>query len=224
MNRRSFFYNVHCDRQMNKKKKPTRKEREQEQRKQYILSCAEVLFADNGYDNTSMAMIAERSEFSVGTVYNFFQSKNDIYSSLLIGKLTEVYEGLSLIAKKVIKPLEKIREIIEFNMDMIHKNEKFLMLYMNDVARHEWGLVSNIETSDEGLHSKISKLTEKVIHDAQLDVSLRNDISSKKALYIFKKLITVYLLDAIACSDKFDAQKSVNEMYDIFLHGVGAKK
>jgi AcrR family transcriptional regulator len=128
---------------MKKKKEPGRKEREQEQRKQYILSCAEELFAENSYDNTSMAMIAEKSEFSVGTVYNFFPSKSDIYSSLLIGKLTEVYEGLSLIAKKVIKPLEKIRGMIKFNMDMIHKNEKFLMLYMNDVVRHEWGIVSN---------------------------------------------------------------------------------
>lgn len=209
---------------MKKKKKPTRKEREQEQRKQYVLSCAEVLFADNGYDNTSMAMIAEKSEFSVGTVYNFFPSKSDIYSSLLIGKLTEVYAGISLIAKKVIKPLEKIREIIEFNMDMIHKNEKFLMLYMNDVARHEWGLVSNIETSDEGLHSKISGLMGDIIREAQLVGSLRDDISSEKALFIFKKLIPVYLLDAIASSDKFDVQKSVDEMYEIFIHGVGAKK
>ena len=100
---------------MNKKKKPTRKEREQEQRKQYILSCAEELFAENGYDNTSMAMIAEKSEFSVGTVYNLFPSKSDIYSSLLISKLTETYEGLSLIVKKKIKPLANVRTVIEFN-------------------------------------------------------------------------------------------------------------
>ncbi len=209
---------------MNKKKKPTRKEREQEQRKQYILSCAEELFAENGYDNTSMAMIAEKSEFSVGTVYNLFPSKSDIYSSLLISKLTETYEGLSLIVKKKIKPLDKVRTVIEFNIGMIRKNEKFLMLYMNDVARHEWGLVSNIEMIDEGLHSKISGLMGKVIHNAQLDGSIRDDISSEKALFIFKKLTLVYLLDAIARPDKFDVQKSVDEMYEIFIHGVGAKK
>ncbi len=206
------------------KKKQSRKERELEQRKAYILEHAEELFAEHGFDNTSIAMIAERSELAVGTVYNFFPSKSDIYSNLLIGKLTEVYGGISLIAKNDNKPLEKIREIIEFNMDMIHKNEKFLMLYMNDVARQEWGLVSNIETSDEGLHSNISGLMGDIIHDAQLDGSLRDDISSEKALFIFKKLIPVYLLDAISKSDKFDVQKSIDEMYEIFLHGVGSKK
>lgn len=209
---------------MSKKKEPGRKEREQEQRIQYILSCAEELFADNGYTNTSMAMIAEKSEFAVGTVYNIFPSKSDIYSKLLVLRLTELYNGISQIAKKDIKPLEKIREVIEFNMVLIQKAEKFLMIYMDDVARYEWGLGSNIETSDNNLHLKIMGLMGTLVQDAQMDGSIRDDIDLEKALLIFKKLTLAYLLDTISKSDKFDVQKSADEMYDIFLHGVGAKK
>jgi len=201
--------------------KPSRKEREFKQRKEYILESAEELFAEHGYENTSMAMIAEKSEFSVGSVYNLFPSKNDIYSNLLIGKLTNLYDGISLILKRDITSLEKIREVIEFNMNLIHRSEKFLIIYMNDVARYEWGLDSCIESSDKNLHLKVLDLIVKLIKEAQIDGFIRSDIDPEKTLLIFKKLTFAYLLDAVSKSDVFDVQKSVDEMYDIFLHGVG---
>jgi len=69
-------------------KKMTRKERETELRMNIILESAERLFIANGYENTTMEQIANESEFSKGTLYNYFQSKDELY--LAIG--TKAYE------------------------------------------------------------------------------------------------------------------------------------
>jgi len=60
----------------------SRKEREIEQRKVFILQKAEKLFLSQGYNDTTMDQIAEESEFSKGTVYKYFLSKDEIYLTL----------------------------------------------------------------------------------------------------------------------------------------------
>jgi AcrR family transcriptional regulator len=69
-------------------KKISRKQRETDLRKQNILEAAEKLFLANGYENTTMDQIATESEFSKGSLYNYFKSKDDLY--LAIG--TKAYE------------------------------------------------------------------------------------------------------------------------------------
>jgi len=69
-------------------KKISRKQRETDLRKQDILKAAEKLFLANGYEDTTMSQIANEAEFSKGTLYNYFKSKDDLY--LAIG--TKAYE------------------------------------------------------------------------------------------------------------------------------------
>lgn len=69
-------------------KKSSRKQRETELRKQIILEAAEKLFLSNGYEDTTMDEIANEAEFSKGTLYNYFTSKEELY--LAIG--TKAYE------------------------------------------------------------------------------------------------------------------------------------
>ena len=65
-------------------KKKSRKQRETELRKQIILDAAETLFRTNGYENTTMDQIATQSEFSKGTLYNYFASKDELYLAIAI--------------------------------------------------------------------------------------------------------------------------------------------
>ena len=71
-------------------KKISRKQRETNLRKQNIIEAAEKLFLANGYEDTTMNQIATESEFSKGSLYNYFKSKDDLY--LAIG--TKAYEIL----------------------------------------------------------------------------------------------------------------------------------
>ncbi len=60
-----------------------RREREKQLRRQSILSAAEILFAHNGYKKTKIEDIAEKAEISVGTVYGYFQNKEELLVAVL---------------------------------------------------------------------------------------------------------------------------------------------
>ena len=210
---------------MTKQKPKSRKEKEQEERSNYILAMAEELFSEHGYESTSMAMIAEKSEFSVGTVYNFFPSKSNIYSELLMRKMTEMIDVVQKIVESKAAPIEKLKMIFEFHVEMTKKNIQFFKIYYSEVDSFRClCATSNIGKRVENLHHKIVEPLEKIIHDAQKKLSLRSDISAKKILLNFRLISKVYLQLAIIDPDEFNSGNPVDEMFDIFMNGMGTKR
>jgi AcrR family transcriptional regulator len=61
-----------------------RKEREKLQRSNDILEAARRLFETRGFLNTTLADVAKEAEISVGLIYRYFDSKEDIFASLAL--------------------------------------------------------------------------------------------------------------------------------------------
>ncbi len=59
-----------------------RQEREKEAVARAILDAARDLFVVEGYRNVSIRKIAERIEYSPGSIYSYFPSKDDIFFAL----------------------------------------------------------------------------------------------------------------------------------------------
>ena len=61
-----------------------RREREKLRQRQEIVTTALDLFSQKGYHNVSMQEIAEKAEFAIGTLYKFFQNKEDLYKTIVL--------------------------------------------------------------------------------------------------------------------------------------------
>ncbi|MFY8045852.1 MAG: TetR/AcrR family transcriptional regulator, partial [Chitinophagaceae bacterium] len=59
-----------------------RKQREKVEMRELILSAARSLFLEKGYYETSIRNIAEKVEYSPGTIYLYFKEKDEIFHSL----------------------------------------------------------------------------------------------------------------------------------------------
>jgi AcrR family transcriptional regulator len=71
-----------------------RKERETETRRKLILTTATDLFLRNGFSRVTLDDIASAIEFSKGTIYNHFRSKEEIYASILLDHLNVLRTSL----------------------------------------------------------------------------------------------------------------------------------
>lgn len=76
-----------------------RKVREKEEMRQRILSAAQKLFLEKGFEKTSIRNIADAIEYSPGTIYLYFKDKNDLLFALhqlafevMINELSDVGE------------------------------------------------------------------------------------------------------------------------------------
>ena len=62
--------------------------------KHKIMDAAFKLIAKNGYEATSIAMIAKTAGVSKGLLYNYFDSKEDLVKAIVLGALDDVEELL----------------------------------------------------------------------------------------------------------------------------------
>ena len=84
-----------------------RKKRNADKMRQRILKAAMELFAKGGYDNVTMRRMAEKIEYSPGTIYLYFKNKNDIMLQLCyqgFEQLLALQEELD----QVSQPLERL--------------------------------------------------------------------------------------------------------------------
>src|SRR6187549_1054769 len=65
-----------------------RKQQERQARRRRIQRAARTVFAERGYAKTSIEQIAREASLSVGAIYLYFRSKEDLYVSLLEETLT----------------------------------------------------------------------------------------------------------------------------------------
>jgi AcrR family transcriptional regulator len=82
------------------------------EKKDKIMDAAKALILHYGYKKTTMQDIAEKAGISVGTIYNFFENKDDIavecgkkFKDHLLDRLREVRDS-------ELKPEEKLREMM----------------------------------------------------------------------------------------------------------------
>lgn len=85
-----------------------RKERQKTEMREAILSAALKLFSDEGYDNVTMRKIADKIEYSVGTIYLYFKDKGEIFYELHNRGFAEFYKR-QLSVQHIKDPIERLK-------------------------------------------------------------------------------------------------------------------
>lgn len=85
-----------------------RKERQKTEMREAILSAALKLFSGEGYDNVTMRKIADKIEYSVGTIYLYFKDKGEIFFELHNRGFAEFYKK-QLSVQRIKDPIERLK-------------------------------------------------------------------------------------------------------------------
>ena len=119
-----------------------RREKEKIALKNKIIKAAEELFAEDGYQNISMRKIADKIEYSLPTIYQFFKNKGDILFYIYNknnGKLLDIF---SEIITRQCSSIEKLKNMSHAYVNFALENPNYYELaYMSNALRYEEELV-----------------------------------------------------------------------------------
>lgn len=65
-----------------------------------ILDAAEQVAAEGGSSNASLQAIAERAGIAVGTIYNYFEDREELFDALGARRNEELFDAIDVSAKK----------------------------------------------------------------------------------------------------------------------------
>lgn len=84
-----------------------------------IFLSAKELFYEKGYEQVNMKEIAQRADMAVGTLYNYFSNKTDLYLSVLEQSWHGTFEKLDRIQGQDLAEDEKLRASISLIYDEV---------------------------------------------------------------------------------------------------------
>jgi AcrR family transcriptional regulator len=95
-----------------------------EERRQQIADGAVRLFIESGYERTSMREIAEACEMSVGNMYNYVKSKEDV---LFLAMDHAIRIGQADISNDCRDPAEALKQAVASSYGTMNKEQNYVL-------------------------------------------------------------------------------------------------
>jgi TetR/AcrR family fatty acid metabolism transcriptional regulator len=106
-------------------------------KRQAIIEAARNIFAMKGYEDTTIAEIAEEAGVAVGTVYLYFHNKREIYTSVSLDQMVAL-AAVMQDPRIVTLPFEQVpRAMIEAIFRICHQNSRLMSLFKVDIQSQE---------------------------------------------------------------------------------------
>jgi len=94
-------------------------------KREQILVAAEQLFAEHGYDGTSIRALAGKANVNVAMISYYFGSKEKLFEALVEYRAAFVYERLKSLSEETSDPMERMEKVIDFYVDKIFSHIRF---------------------------------------------------------------------------------------------------
>jgi len=128
-----------------------------------IIAAATRVFAKNGFYHSKISEIAKEAQVADGTIYIYFENKDDILICLFEEQMKAVLENMNHQLKGMDDPSEKLKtfalthlELIEHNKDMaeiiqveLRQSGKFMKEYKNEGFLRYLDIIGNIITEGQ---------------------------------------------------------------------------
>lgn len=108
-------------------------------RQDNIELAARDLFIKQGFHATSMRDISKRAKVSLGNLYNYYETKESIFESIIDRYLTVIDEGLRSIFSEIDEPLDpdSLRNMGDKVGQMVNEHADFWLLMYIDVLEFQ---------------------------------------------------------------------------------------
>jgi len=168
-----------------------RREREKLRQRQEMLAAAFDLFSQKGYHNVSMHEIAGKAEFAIGTLYKFFENKEDLYKALVLEQCDKFEDAVARAIGDGDDEVEKLRNYIRTKGERFRGNLPFVRLFLAESRGASFNIKAGL---DEELRKRYYAFLERLA--SIFDSGIKN----KR----FKKIASPYYL-AVALDSVVDA-------------------
>ncbi len=195
-----------------------------EKRKQLILDCAKRLFSNYGFYRTQISDITKAAKIARGTVYQYFENKEDIFITLLENAYQQweisILKAVEKIDLETIKPVSFLKLRIRTTVQFLVADPDICNIAMT----MGFGLPPDLEEAARRLEEKIIIIA---INDFKLGLHnnhVRENLNVRHVAEMMTgaifSLVYFSLLRADKKSTQIDVEQLTGEFVDLFAPGI----
>lgn len=197
----------------------SRKENSKQLKKKKIIESASILFSRKSYHEVMMDEVAHLASIAKGTVYNYFSSKEELYFSIMKGRMEKLNQSLKENITELKNSNDLLRSFILHLYSFMIKYQNFFLIYRKESLHAEHVLCSELKELDKDFKETLKKI-----------------IKSGKAEGIFRNVDEEFYVDIILGSifgavdrgieNRLNEDQNIYEMEkicDFILHGINSE-
>jgi TetR/AcrR family fatty acid metabolism transcriptional regulator len=126
-----------------------------------IIEAAIKVFAEKGYFKSKISKIADVAGVATGSVYVYFENKEDILLKIFEQLWGNIYQKAQVIKNNNISPMEKLESLIDMAFDTFMENTALAIVYINEQSN----LIQYSRQKFTANYDKFLDLCEDIIRD-----------------------------------------------------------
>ena len=140
-----------------------------------ILQTAEKLFAEHGYDGTSVRDIAKSANINIAMISYYFGSKEKLLEALIVYRIASMRLQMENLYREDLTPIEKIDRLIELYIKRINANKGMYQIIHFEISSGK--RIINCEAFNEMKKHNLDIL-KSIILEGQEKGDFRKDINT----------------------------------------------
>ncbi len=184
-----------------------------------IIVAATKVFAKKGFYKSKISEIAKEAKVADGTIYIYFENKDDILISLFEEQMKAVIDNMEVQISGIDDPAKRLERFASTHLDLIEKNQ--------DMAE-----IIQVELRQSGKFMKEYKnekfiqyldIIEDIISEGQEKGIFRKDVIPKVAKRaFFGALDEVSRFWVLSSRRQYDIRTVARQISEYFLNGIRA--
>ncbi len=138
-----------------------------------ILNIAEKLFAEKGFDGTSIRSISKEAKINIAMVSYYFGSKEKLLEQLIFFRTQDLKMRLEHLFDESLTPIQKIEKFIALYIERIDHNRDMYQILHFEISSKKRTL--DLEVFKEVKKANLNTLT-KIIEEGQTQDIFRKNI------------------------------------------------
>lgn len=155
------------------------------EKRERIIAAATTEFALKGFDNANINSIAKKADVSVGSLYKYFNNKQDLFLTIVHYSISSIEEMLNELVLKDEDIMLKVEQILRNIQSSSRENLLLIKLYNGMTAENNPKFASQFAYEMESITAKIYRTA---IDEGKKNGDVREDIDSAFAAYLLDNI------------------------------------
>lgn len=185
-----------------------------------IIDAAVKVIARHGYHNAQVSKIAREAEVADGTIYLYFENKDDVLTSLFREKMGRFIQDMEQTLEGIDDPADQLKTLIDMHFRHLEKDAELAIVTQIELRQSN----PYVRQAIGRILKSYLNMIDRIIKSGQESGIFRREVDVKIARKMIFGTLDETVTSWIMNGRKYSLMEMVDSIHDLFLHGLKEQK